>query len=197
MRFERWSNLLAAIGAVAVLTSQVACSSEDDGDAVDDPGGNDDDDDGTPVPTPSCLDDDDTDLCTGESICINDDCVAAFNRTYAIGLYVDVGPFDPDGAAWDAFDGSAPDPQGYVYVNGTLALMTEQAPDTTEVLFTATANAVLVPGAQVQGGAVDVDFGSQEDILGCIATIDAQTLRNRGFSCSASGSTVITVLIPR
>jgi hypothetical protein len=136
---------------------------------------------------------DGVDQCTGEDICIDQECVAAFGRTYRFWLTAAVATHTPTGDDWD-FGAGAPDPLGYLAINGDLVLETEEQSDTFEAAFTTSASAVMPAGATLTFGAIDVDVSEHDYILECEGVCDAQWLRNGWVSCEADG-TVIDVVI--
>src|SRR5262245_17107710 len=74
--------------------------------------------------------------CSGETICVDGSCVAAFGRVYTFSMaHVIVNSLDTNGVAWDAL-GGAPDPLIEVQLNGTVVLTTATVSDVFEASFT-------------------------------------------------------------
>lgn len=129
------------------------------------------------------------DLCTGEQICVDGTCEAAFPRVYTLRVeMVQYPPMDP--AANDCWDTpcSPPDPFFAVEVNGQDVGRTEAVQDQNAVVVTATFDVSLIAGATLIAGLIDEDI-AEDDVIGAcrLNPVTPELLRGRVMSCTASG----------
>jgi len=135
------------------------------------------------------------DSCTGNNICVNQQCVGAFPRTYnVVNVQVSVPATDPsDGLEWDI--GSPPD----MYV-GDAARNAQTA--TVQDQYTATFNGpipvFLTAGQEFYVYVWDADLSTADYVTGCgSAAVAAATLRGRVLSCSTNGISFSAAILPQ
>jgi hypothetical protein len=131
--------------------------------------------------------------CTGETICVDGACVAAFGRVYTFSMaHVVANSLDPNGEAWDAL-GGAPDPFVEVELNGTVILTTSVVADVFEASFSDQADATIPAGSTLTFTAYDEDVSVNDPMISCVADqLTADFLRNGILTCTGQGPTAGT-----
>lgn len=129
------------------------------------------------------------DNCTGENVCVNSSCVAAFPRVYSVrNIRVMLPTTDPDGAGWDA-GGGAPD----IFVNVYVAALVGTSPVVDNVFaatFPGPFDVSLVGGGTLTVEALDEDVTVNDVAVRCTANpITAANVRSRALACSATATT--------
>lgn len=133
---------------------------------------------------------DQPDSCDGDQICVAEECVDAFGRTYQFQvLGTQAATMDTNGDPWDPPDG-APDLFVEVALNGSVALMTETIDDSFQVaMFTTTADIEIAAGTQLVVASFDEDVGTNTPVLACVADpLTPALLRGRLVGCTGQGS---------
>lgn len=128
-------------------------------------------------------------VCTGETICVEEACEAAFDRTYEFHLLLaKLELTDSKGMSWD-LSGGAPDPYMVLEINGVEVMRTEPVEDSFVPEFPETTLQVIPAGATITATLYDSDIGPDDKVFVCEATpITAENLREGVLSCDGGGS---------
>jgi hypothetical protein len=127
--------------------------------------------------------------CTGETICVQDQCVPAFGRNYVFTITTGTLPsVDNQGAEWDS-GGGLPDPYVELTVNGT-AFTAPAIVDSVSPTWTYATPAVPVPADTVVRIAVFDDDEPMDDFAwSCQADpVAIEFIRGGGLGCSGPGT---------
>lgn len=136
------------------------------------------------------------DNCEGESICIGDQCEAAFNRFYVFfGFDLEVGEFNQQGGSWDS-NGNPPDPKVELHLNGEKILETPNQSNTFSATYDETVTALILAGSILEARVLDVDGNADDLILSCFADpLSPDLLRGRAVLCEDPGIATLTFRI--
>lgn len=139
-----------------------------------------------------------SDSCTGDTVCIANQCQSAFTRGYTISsLAVQVPTTKPDGTSWDV-GGGAPDLYIKVSTDGTSVGMTGIVQDQFSATYTDTFAVTLASSTTLDVHAFDSDVTSDDDAYLCEAKpVSASELRGRAVGCQGSGYTLTFTIEPR
>ncbi|HVV84846.1 MAG TPA: C2 domain-containing protein [Kofleriaceae bacterium] len=130
----------------------------------------------------------DPSTCSGETICLNGTCVAAFGRVYTITVVNGRVPLmDPAGESWDPI-GGAPDPYAVVTLNGVNLGMTPVVQDNFNPVWnTAAAPQVIPAGSTLFVDMFDQDVDGDDGIVRCSwMPISADTLHAGTSACTSA-----------
>lgn len=149
---------------------------------------------GKPRPAPVSLCTSDPATCSGETMCFNSQCVAAFGREYVITIAdAAIPPTKPDGSAWDP-DGSAPDPFAVLSLDGRALGTTTVVHDSLLPVWRQTTAPTVVPaGGLLRVDVIDKDAVSDDGVLTCTWELTADLLHAGFARCAGEiGGVVIT-----
>ena len=126
--------------------------------------------------------------CSGNNICIANNCQNAFGRTYRIKIVSAVFPAtDANGDSWDAF-GGLPDGKATVTVNG-VAYTTPSVDDTLTPTWNFLTPAVLIPSAtNLTLSVVDADVTFDDPAWSCTNNPLGADLIRAGARCAGTGA---------
>lgn len=124
--------------------------------------------------------------CSGETICIDNRCEAAFPRYYTLQvLNVSFPERKSDGSCWDEPGCGAPDPEVEIKVDGREVATLELDDDTYALDVNRTLDFQLVAGSSLELELEDEDLVDDETALECrFEPITAADLRQGDVSCS-------------
>lgn len=126
------------------------------------------------------------DNCAGETICVNNACVAAFPRVYAITNVTHmVSTTTSTGAGWDVGNG-APDLFVTISVNNTVAATTSVVADQFSASWAGPFSVQLIAGSTLALNSYDEDLTTNDPGYQCGAPITAALLRSRELGCTTA-----------
>lgn len=135
--------------------------------------------------------------CSGETICLNGTCVAAFGRAYRIvARSATIPQFDPAGDPWDV-PGGLPDPYAVITLNGVALGMTATVQDTLTPAWNQGTNPTNVPaGSTIRVDVFDEDIAEDDGIVACVLMpVTADQLHAGMVTCSGQlGSVTVGFL---
>jgi len=139
-----------------------------------------------------------SDSCTGDTVCISNQCQSAFTRGYTISsLALQVPTTKPDGTSWDV-GGGAPDLYVVVLTDGVSVGMTGIVQDQFSATYPNTFQVTLASTTTLDVHAFDSDVTSDDDAYLCEAKpIKAAELRARALECQGSGYSLTFTIQPR
>lgn len=139
-----------------------------------------------------------SDSCTGDTVCISNQCQSAFTRGYTISsLAIQVPTTKPDGTPWDV-GGGAPDLYIVVSTDGTSVGMTGIVQDQFSAAYPDTFQVTLAATTTLDVHAFDSDVTSDDDAFLCEAMpVTAAELRTRAVGCQSQGYTLTFTIQPR
>lgn len=124
------------------------------------------------------------DTCTGETVCVNGQCVAAFGRVYKV--VVANGQLQPNNAAGETWDaaGGLPDPFVTLTLNGTVLGSTTAVQDTLTPSWLTQFSTVVPGGSTLVLQVYDEDVAANDYMFGCmLQPVTADALRAYTLSC--------------
>ncbi len=129
------------------------------------------------------------DTCTGENVCVNGGCAAAFGRAYRIIIGAgQMTAVDAVGDDWDAI-GDPPDPMVTFSLNGSSLGSTPAAQDTYSPQWSYTFQAVIAAGSSYVIDVEDEDVAVNDAMFGCFGSVTVADIRRVYNTCaSSSGS---------
>jgi hypothetical protein len=136
--------------------------------------------------------------CVGETICIDNACVGAFNRIYRITVLDGSLPeSDPNGECWD-FGCGAPDPFVQLDLNGALLGVTAAVQDTFAPAWNMYVDAEIPAGSALTFWVWDEDVDEHDFAFGCaLDPVSVEALRAGFISCEFPESTLYVAMEPR
>lgn len=134
------------------------------------------------------------DTCSGDEICVEEECTSAFGRSYT--LTVDqliVAATRPNGDTWDFF--TDPDPYVEVFINDDRVLDTDLRFDTYQPSYDESVDIVIPAGSLLRMRARDSDLGTDQTIISCdFEPLTADDIGGQVLSCVGTGGTLGTTL---
>lgn len=138
--------------------------------------------------------------CTGDTVCVDTQCVPLFPRSYRLVLQVSLASEDPDGSCWDEPFCGDPDPRATLSLDGREVGRTDEASDTrsfrwVDQPFTVTLDTTTEVTLEV----VDVDVDVNDAAARCVVKpVTASMVRGGRISCfpSAGESSIEATIEP-
>ncbi len=140
--------------------------------------------------------------CSGENICIENECVPAWNRDYRIWVYhAEVPAHNPDGFDWDA-TGGAPDLYVSVKINDTWIGQTDTVMNQFSADFDVSyVSIIAAPDALVlfyvaDNDGIPGDSGGYEHAFSCDWSLSADVVDDGDLICSGALGTLRAKIEP-
>ena len=136
--------------------------------------------------------------CSGETICLSNDCVNAFGRIYKITVASGTTTVSKaNGDAWDLF-GGAPDPFVGISLNGQQVGVTSVAKDTFSPFWNMFVEAAIPAGSNLTFTVWDEDTSDHDFMFSCAADpLTVIHLRQGFIPCQGDGSSLfVKVTLP-
>lgn len=131
------------------------------------------------------------DDCTGENVCVQGSCVAAFGRIYKMFIFDGTMTQDDEtGTPWDAV-GGLPDPYVIINLNGAFLGQTNTRNDTLTPAWSEAATATIAGGSTFDIQVFDEDVAVDDLMFSCTTQpLTADLLRHHGppyGTCAGTG----------
>lgn len=180
-----WTNL--KLGAIAALSIMLACGGDDGG----------------PQSRPDAGDEEplgcdfDDPPCTGETLCISNNCEAAFGRVYRITVVSASVPTNNQGQDWDA-GGGAPDLFAVIAVDDNSIGMTGTVEDQFEASWNQYVDTVIVAGNKLTIAVWDEDLSEHDLAFFCDwDPLTVEAIRAETLTCSGTAGTLSGTIVPK
>ena len=138
--------------------------------------------------------------CSGETICIGEQCEPAYNRFYALTVVDgEVTERNADGDCWDGIiDCDAPDLQVKISLNGEVIERTDSVDGVFQAEFDEIFAFNVLAGSELTLELVDYDFVPPDDVaVTCTTVLTPEVLRDGDLSCESDEGRFDAYIQPR
>lgn len=134
--------------------------------------------------------------CTGETLCINNNCEAAFGRIYQITVLNGEVPTTNQGQPWDV-GGGAPDLYVSIAVNGTPIATTTPAQDQFMATWNEFTTANIVAGTKLEFTVIDQDVSDSDVAFSCTwDPLAVSDIRGVNLECAGAPGSLSAIIAP-